>query len=104
MTRKRVRNSHGKRANSVRAIEGLLHFVCCFSYYWYNVCGVKSNANIKSRKKVKILFFRIRANEAAKGGGMGPAFHQLCQRYSGTLTPTAPTAIWQLENLTYRVQ
>ena len=24
---------------------------------------------------------------------MGSAFHQLCQRYSGTLTPTAPTAI-----------
>ena len=24
---------------------------------------------------------------------MGSAFHQLCSRYSGTLTPTAPTAI-----------
>ena len=24
---------------------------------------------------------------------MGSAFHQLCPRYSGTLTPTAPTAI-----------
>ena len=24
---------------------------------------------------------------------MGFAFHQLCPRYSGTLTPTAPTAI-----------
>ena len=24
---------------------------------------------------------------------MGSAFHQLCRRYSGTLTPTAPTAI-----------
>ena len=23
---------------------------------------------------------------------MGSAFHQLCPRYSGTLTPTAPTA------------
>ena len=25
--------------------------------------------------------------------GMSSAFHQLCQRYSGTLTPAAPTAI-----------
>ena len=24
---------------------------------------------------------------------MGSAFHQLCPRYSGTLTPTAPTAL-----------
>ena len=28
---------------------------------------------------------------------MGSAFHQLCPRYSGTLTPTAPTAnrLWK---------
>ena len=28
---------------------------------------------------------------------MGSAFHQLCPRYSGTLTPTAPTAnrLWE---------
>ena len=28
---------------------------------------------------------------------MGSAFHQLCLRYSGTLTPTAPTAnrLWE---------
>ena len=29
---------------------------------------------------------------------MGSAFHQLCPRYRGTLTPTAPTAIrlWEI--------
>ena len=28
---------------------------------------------------------------------MGSAFHQLCPRYNGTLTPTAPTAnrLWE---------
>ena len=34
---------------------------------------------------------------------MGSAFHQLCPRYSGTLTPTAPTAIrlWDTFTFTY---
>ena len=32
---------------------------------------------------------------------MGSAFHQLCQRYSGTLTPTAPTAIRLWETFTF---
>ena len=27
---------------------------------------------------------------------MGSAFHQLCPRYTGTLTPTAPTAMGNL--------
>ena len=33
---------------------------------------------------------------------MGSAFHQLCPRYSGTLTPTAPTAnrLWETFTLT----
>ena len=30
---------------------------------------------------------------------MVSAFHQLCPRYSGTLTPTAPMAIMAMENL-----
>ena len=36
---------------------------------------------------------------------MGSAFHQLCPRYSGTLTPTAPTAIrlWETFTLTITV-
>ena len=38
-------------------------------------------------------FFELGKDKAAKGRGMGSAFHQLCPRYSGTLTPTAPTAI-----------
>ena len=35
--------------------------------------------------------------------GMGSAFHQLCPRYSGTLTPTAPTAIrlWEIFTFTF---
>ena len=32
---------------------------------------------------------------------MGSAFHQLCSRYSGTLTPTAPTAIMLWETFTF---
>ena len=32
---------------------------------------------------------------------MGSAFHQLCLRYSGTLTPTAPTAIRLWEPLPF---
>ena len=36
---------------------------------------------------------------------MGSAFHQLCPRYSGTLTPTAPTAIrlWDIFTFTFLV-
>ena len=32
---------------------------------------------------------------------MGSTFHQLCPRYSGTLTPTAPTAIRLWETYTF---
>ena len=32
---------------------------------------------------------------------MGSAFHQLCPRYSGTLTPTAPTAMRLWETFTF---
>ena len=32
---------------------------------------------------------------------MGSACHQLCQRYSGTLTHTAPMAIWLWETFTF---
>ena len=32
---------------------------------------------------------------------MGSAFHQLCPRYSGSLTPTAPTAIRLWETFTF---
>ena len=35
---------------------------------------------------------------------MGSAFHQLCPRYSGTLTPTAPTAIRLWETFTFEHQ
>ena len=36
-------------------------------------------------------------DKADKKGGMGSAFHQLCSRYSGSLTPTAPMAnkLWE---------
>ena len=34
---------------------------------------------------------------------MGSAFHQLCPRYSGTLTPTAPTAIKLWDTFTFFV-
>ena len=32
---------------------------------------------------------------------MGSAFHQLCPRYSGTQTPSAPMAVTLLETFTY---
>ena len=34
---------------------------------------------------------------------MGSAFHQLCPRYNGTLTPTAPTAtrLWETFTFTF---
>ena len=32
---------------------------------------------------------------------MGSAFHQLCLRYNGTLTPTAPTTIRLWETFTF---
>ena len=32
---------------------------------------------------------------------MGVAFHQLCPRYSGTLTPTAPTDVRLWETFTF---
>ena len=34
---------------------------------------------------------------------MGSAFHQLCPRYSGTLTPIAPTAtrLWETFTFTF---
>ena len=34
---------------------------------------------------------------------MGSAFHQLCPRYSGTLTPTAPTAIRLWDTFTFPI-
>ena len=34
---------------------------------------------------------------------MGSAFHQLCQKYSGSLTPTAPTAIKLYETVTFLI-
>ena len=37
--------------------------------------------------------FKLGKVKAAKERGMGSAFHWLCPRYSGTLTPTAPMAI-----------
>ena len=35
---------------------------------------------------------------------MDPAFHQLCSRYSGTSTPTAPTAIRLWETFTFYIR
>ena len=34
---------------------------------------------------------------------MGSAFHQLCPGYSGTLTPTAPTAIKLWDTFTFTI-
>ena len=48
--------------------------------------------------------YLFRTREAKGEGwarGMGSAFHQLCPRYSGTLTPTAPTTIRLWETFTF---
>ena len=45
--------------------------------------------------------FRIREGQGSERRGMSSAFHQLCPRYSGTLTPTAPTAIRLWETFTF---
>ena len=46
-------------------------------------------------------FFELGKDKAAKGEGWAPPFHQLCPRYSGTLTPTAPTAIRLWDTFTF---
>ena len=45
------------------------------------------------------LYFSLYGGSERRG--MGFAFHQLCPRYSGTLTPTAPTAIRLWETFTF---
>ena len=46
-----------------------------------------------SLSAVNGYLLQIREGQGSERRGMGSAFHQLCPRYSGTLTPTAPTAI-----------
>ena len=41
--------------------------------------------------------------EDSERRGMGSAFHQLCPRYSGTLTHTAPTAIRLWDTFTFYI-
>ena len=45
--------------------------------------------------------FSNKGKEGSKWRGMGSAFHQLCPRSSGTLTPTAPRAIRLWETFTF---
>ena len=46
-------------------------------------------------------FFELGKDKVSERRGMGSAFHQLCPRYSGTLTPTAPTAIRLWDTFTF---
>ena len=46
-------------------------------------------------------FFELGKDAAVKGEGDGLRLHQLCTRYSGTLTPTAPMSIMIWETLTF---
>ena len=46
-------------------------------------------------------FLRIREGQDGERRKMGSAFHQLCPRYSETLTPTAPTAIRLWDTFTF---
>ena len=45
--------------------------------------------------------FLIREGQGSKRRGMDSAFHQLCPRYSGILTPTAPTTYRLWETFTF---
>ena len=45
--------------------------------------------------------FRIWEGLGSERRGMGSAFHQLCPRYSGTLSLTVPTAIRLWETFTF---
>ena len=47
--------------------------------------------------------FQIREGLGSERRGMGFAFHQLCPRYSGTLTPTASTAVMLWETVTLSI-
>ena len=48
-------------------------------------------------------FFELGKDKGSERRGMGSAFHQLCPRYSRTLTPTAPTAIRLWDTFTFYV-
>ena len=51
-------------------------------------------------------FFELGKDKAAKGEGWAPPFISCAPRYSGTLTPTAPTVIrlWETFTFTYNVR
>ena len=46
--------------------------------------------SLSTQQKKMGIFFELGKDEGSERRGMGSAFHQLCPRYSGTLTPTAP--------------
>ena len=46
-------------------------------------------------------FFELGKDKAAKGEGWAPPFISCAPRYSGTLTPTAPTAIRLWDTFTF---
>ena len=52
---------------------------------------------------VNEYLFRIREGSGSERRGMGSTFHQLCPRYSGALTPTAPTVIRLWETFTFLI-
>ena len=57
--------------------------------------------NLSVNPAVNEYLFLIREGYGSERRGMGSTFHQLCLRYSGTLTPTAPTAIRLWETFTF---
>ena len=56
---------------------------------------------LNANPAVNGYLFRIREGLGSERRGMGSAFHQLCPRYIGTLTPIAPTAIRLWETFTF---
>ena len=54
-----------------------------------------------STQQKKGYLFRIREGQGSERRGMGSPFHQLCPRYNGTLTTTAPTAIRLWDTFTF---
>ena len=71
-------------------------------YKFFLLINIKMSTSVHSRLKAEFInsfiLFRIREEQGSDRRGMGSAFHQLCQRYNGTLTPL-PLRLLAIGNL-----
>ena len=64
-------------------------------------CAMRRLENSLCQPSRKWVPFSNKGRISSERRGMGSAFHQLCPRYSGTLAPTAPTAIKLWDTFTF---